>query len=56
GKTYKTCANYLANKTKKRIDKKAVLSIIVRDYTQDIFESISLKELSDYVAELIKST
>ncbi|CAG8713598.1 9293_t:CDS:2 [Gigaspora margarita] len=55
-KTYKTCANCLANKAKKRIDEKAALSIIVRGYTQDVFESILLKELSNYVAELIEST
>ncbi|CAG8660782.1 24110_t:CDS:2 [Gigaspora margarita] len=50
------CTSCLANKAKKRIDEKAALSIIVIDYTQDGFESISLKELSDYVAELIEST
>ncbi|CAG8833682.1 41074_t:CDS:1, partial [Gigaspora margarita] len=55
-KTYKMCANCLANKIKKRIDGKAALSIIVRDFTRNVFELISLKELSDYIAKLIEST
>ncbi|KAF0527756.1 ATP-dependent DNA helicase pif1 [Gigaspora margarita] len=51
GKTYKTCAECLTKKAKKR----AVKNSMLRDDTQNNVESISLKDLSEYVTESIKN-
>ncbi|CAG8657670.1 684_t:CDS:1, partial [Scutellospora calospora] len=51
GKIYKIYADYLVKRTNKR----AVKNITLGDNTQNNIESISLKDLSEYVIKSIKN-